>query len=97
MFALWIGMAGLKLSREQMKEFNRIELRAGLSALVLGMLYFVLLVETDRHYLHDSVATVQVFFAGVVILLLYILFHLRYLIAIGIREDLSQKENKEVS
>ncbi len=95
MSALWIG--GLKLSREQMKEFNRMELRASLSALVLGMLYFILLVETNRHYLHDSVATVHVFFAGVVILLLYILFHLRYLIAIRIREDLSRKENKEVS
>jgi hypothetical protein len=91
----WIG--GVKLNREQMKEFNRRELRAQLWALVLGMLFFILNVEVNRHYLHDSVATVHVFFAGVMIVLFYLLFHIRYLVAMRIREDMLRKENKEVS
>ncbi len=95
MSAFWI--VGVKLNREQMKEFIRRELRAELSALVLGMLFFILIVETNRHYLHDSGATVHVFFAGVMILLLYILFQVRYLVAMRIREDFSRKEDKDVS
>jgi hypothetical protein len=95
MSAPWIG--GVKLDREQMKEFNRRELRAQLWALVLGMLFFILNVEVNRHYLHDSVATVHVFFAGVMIILFYLLFQIRYLVAMRIRENLSRKENKEVS
>lgn len=95
MFAPWIG--GVKLNQEQMKEFNRRELRAQLWALVLGMLFFVLNVEVNRHYLHDSVATVHVFFAGVIIILFYLLFQIRYLVAMRIREDVSRKENREVS
>jgi hypothetical protein len=95
MSAPWIG--GVKLDREQMKEFNRRELRAQLWALVLGMLFFILNVEVNRHYLHDSVATVHVFFAGVMIILFYLLFQIRYLVAMRIREDVSRKENKEVS
>jgi len=95
MYAPWIG--GVKLNQEQMKEFNRRELRAQLWALVLGMLFFILNVEVNRHYLHDSVATVHVFFAGVMIILFYLLFQIRYLVAMRIREDVSRKENKEVS
>ena len=95
MSAPWIG--GVKLNQEQMKEFNRRELRAQLWALVLGMLFFILNVEVNRHYLHDSVATVHVFFAGVMIILFYLLFQIRYLVAMRIREDVSRKENKEVS
>ena len=95
MSAPWIG--GVKLNQEQMKEFNRRELRAQLWALVLGMLFFILNVEVNRHYLHDSVATVHVFFAGVMILPLYILFQVRYLVAMRIREDPSRKEGKDVS
>ncbi len=77
-----------------MKEFNRRELRAELWALILGMLLFILNVEVNRHYLHDSVATVHVFFAGVMIILFYLLFQVRYLVAMRIREDMSRKENK---
>ena len=95
MSAPWI--AGAKLNQEQMKEFNRRELRAQLWALVLGMLFFVLNVEVNRHYLHDSAATVHVFFAGVMIILLYLLFQVRYLVAMRIREDMSRNERKEVS
>jgi hypothetical protein len=94
MSAFWIG--GVKLSREEMKEFVRREMRVGLSALFLGMFCFVLNVETNRHYLHDSVAIIHVFFAGVMILLLYLLFQVRYLVAMRIREDLSRKD-KEIS
>ena len=95
MSAPWIG--GVQLDREQMKEFNRRELRAQLWALILGMLFFVLNVEVNRHYLHDSVATVHVFFAGVMIVLFYLLFQVRYLVAMRIREDMSRNEHKQVS
>jgi hypothetical protein len=91
----WIG--GVKLSREEMKEFIRREMRAGLSALFLGMFCFVLNVETNRHYLHDSVAIIHVFFAGMMIVVWYLFFQVRYLVAMRIREDLSRKNNKEVS
>jgi hypothetical protein len=88
----WMG--GVKLSREEMKEFTRREMRSGIGALLVGFLLFVLNVETNRHYLHDSVAIIHVFFAGVMILVLYLLFQVRYLVAMQIREDLSRKENK---
>jgi hypothetical protein len=93
MSAFWIG--GLKLNREEMKEFVRREIRATLGALFLGMALFVLYVETNRHYLHDSTAIIHVFFAGVMILVLYLIFQMRYLVAMRIREELSRKE-KEV-
>lgn len=88
----WMG--GVKLNREEMKEFTRREMRSGISALLVGFLLFVLNVETNRHYLHDSVAIIHVFFAGVMILVLYLLFQVRYLVAMRIREELSRKENK---
>jgi hypothetical protein len=88
----WMG--GVKLTREEMKEFTRRELRSGIGALLVGMFLFVLNVETNRHYLHDSVAIIHVFFAGVMILVLYLFFQVRYLVAMRIREELSRKENK---
>ena len=91
----WIG--GMKLSKEEKKQFARIEMRSGISALLLGMFLFVLNVETNRHYLHDSVAIIHVFFASVTIIVLYLLFQVRYLVAMRIREDLSRKENKNVA
>jgi hypothetical protein len=86
------SVCGIKLSPEEKKELARMEMRNVISAL-LGTVIVVILGTIFRVAMHDATASINVFFGALFVIVLMIWGHVRRLVVLRIRDDLSKNQH----